>query len=168
MTEQPPTAPASTPPPTRSSPVGDRPTGVTAASAILAILGVVTLLLGIVLLLFTSAAGNYIPAGVNPDVLGTGAAISGIFYVLFGIAQLAAAIFAWGGRDLGRLIGLVAAAIGLVVTILGAVGILIGGDPNDPNRTVAIVIWIVLILGYALAFYALWKNTDWFKSVARP
>ena len=168
MTQQPPTAPPSPPPPatppTAVATADERPSGVTTAAAILGILGVVTLLLGVVLLLFSSAAGAYTPPGVDPDVLGAGAAVTGIFYILFGALQIAASIFSWGGRDTGRWLGIVAGAIGMVVSILGLVALLVGANANDPNRTIGLVIWIVLLLAYALVIYALWKNTDWFTA----
>jgi hypothetical protein len=135
---------------------------VTAAALLLGVLGVVNLLLGVVYLMATSAAGQYVPAGVHPDVLGLGTTLSGLFYLVFGAAGVAAAILTWGGRDSGRWLGLVVGAVGLVVSLLGVVGLLVGANASDPNRTVGIVVWIVLVLAYALIVYALWRNTDWF------
>ena len=173
MTEQPPTAPADRPPPPPPPPpptavsTADRPSGVTTASAILAILGVVCLLLGVTMLLFSAAANTYTPPGVDPDVLGAGAGITGIFFLLFGVVQIAAAVLSWGGRDAGRWLGLASGVVGVIISLLGVIGLLVGADANDPNRTIGLVIWIVLLLAWALTIYSLWQNSSWFTRPIR-
>jgi hypothetical protein len=169
MTEQPPTAPTDRPPPPPPTAVStaDRPSGVTTASAILAILGVVCLLLGVTMLLFSSAANQYTPAGVDPNVLGAGAAITGIFYLLFGVVQIAGAVLSWGGRDPGRWLGLAGGVVGVIVAILAVLALLVGANANDPNRTIGLVVWIVLLLAWALTVYSLWQNSDWFTRSVR-
>ena len=175
-------APASTPPPTvpstpsapASTPEGwsarpdtlaaTRPSGVTTASLLLAVLGVVSLLMGAALLLISNAADQYLrPANVNPDAFGAGASLTGIFYIVFGILQLAAAVLAWGGRELGRILGIAAGVIGLLVAIAGLLGLL-ATSATVADRTVGLVVWIVVVLAYALTVYALYRHSEWFTA----
>jgi hypothetical protein len=161
-----PTPSAPPPPPTRtaSARLADtRPSGVTTASFLLGVLGVITLLAGVVLVLISSSAEQYIPAEFA-DPFGAGRTGTGIIYVIFGIAQLAAAILIWsGGSDLGRYLGMASAVFGLIVVIAGLLGIL-ATSANVADRTVGIVAGVVVLLGYALILYALWTNRGWFAS----
>jgi hypothetical protein len=164
----PPSAPApSAPPPpttTASARLADtRPSGVTTASFLLGVLGVITLLAGVVLVLISSGAEQYIPAEFA-DPFGAGSTPTGIIYIIFGIAQLAAAILIWsGGSDVGRYLGMASAVFGLIVVLAGLLGIL-AISANVADRTVGIVTGVVVLLAYALVFYALWTNRGWFAS----
>jgi hypothetical protein len=159
-------APSAPPPPpttTASAQLADtRPSGVTTASLILGVLGVVSLLMGLALVLIANAADAYLPEGVNPAAFGAGAQVTGFFYIAFGIVQLAAAMLAWGGRDLGRLLGLLSGIIGLLVALAGLLGLL-ATSANVADRTVGLVVWVVVVLAYALILYALWTNKGWFS-----
>jgi hypothetical protein len=153
------------PPPTRaaSARLADtRPSGVSTTSFILGVLGVVSLIMGLALLLIANAADTYLPAGVDPAAFGADAQVTGIFYIAFGILQLAAAVLIWGGRDLGRLLGLLAGVIGLLVALAGVLGLLTT-SVNVADRTVGLVVWVVVVLAYALVLYALWTNKGWFS-----
>jgi hypothetical protein len=166
----PPSAPApSAPPPpppttTASARLADtRPSGVSTTSLILGVLGVVSLLMGLALLLIANAAETYLPAGVNPAAFGAGAQLTGAFYIAFGILQLAAAVLIWGARDLGRLLGLLSGILGLLVALAGLLGLL-ATSANVADRTVGLVVWVVVVLAYALVLYALWANKGWFST----
>jgi hypothetical protein len=129
---------------------------------LLGILGVITLLAGLALVLIASGAEQYIPQEFA-DPFGAGRTGTGIIYVIFGIAQLAAAILIWsGGGDMGRYLGMAASVFGLIVVIAGLIGIL-ATSANVADRTVGIVAGVVVLLGYALVLYALWTNRGWFS-----
>jgi hypothetical protein len=168
----PPTAPAPSPAPTVAPPpatetasarlADTRPSGISTASFLLGILGVITLLAGLALVLIASGAEQYIPQEFA-DPFGAGRIGTGIIYVIFGIAQLAAAILIWsGGSDMGRYLGMAASVFGLIVVIAGLVGIL-ATSANVADRTVGIVAGVVVLLGYALVLYSLWTNRGWFS-----
>jgi hypothetical protein len=140
-----------------------RPSGVSTASLILGVLGVVSLLMGLALVLIANAADSYLPRDVvNPDAFGAGVQVTGFFYIAFGIVQLASAVLIWGGRDLGRLLGLLSGILGLLVALAGLLGLL-ATSANVADRTVGLVVWVVVVLAYALVLYALWTNKGWFS-----
>jgi hypothetical protein len=154
--------------------VVDRPSGVTTAALILSMLGVLSLILGVLFFVAGNSAANLNPTGVDPATaarLGGGVTASGIFWLVFGALQLAAGILIWGGRQSGRLLGLLASVFGILIAAVTLLGTLaadavpgLSGLVNPATQTTAIVAGIVLLLGYVLCLYALMRNSEWFRA----
>jgi hypothetical protein len=154
----------------------DRPSGVTTAALILAMLGVLAIILGVLFFLAGSNAANLNPTGVDPATaarVGGGVAASGLFWLIFGGIQLAAGLLIWSGRQSGRILGLIASVVGILIAAVTLLGTLAGdavpglsGLVNPATKTTGIVAGSVLLLAYALCLYALSLNSRWFRSGA--
>lgn len=160
MTQSDPTYPTDaspSPAPYAAAPAA-RPGIVTAAGITLMVLGVLTLLLGLILLLgaalFAGASGP-----VNDELPGMGGffgAFAGIIFVFviivagFGVLQLISGIKAMAGRSWARITGIVVAAIAGVMALAG-----IGNGDGA-------VINLVLVAANAFVIYALATTGAWF------
>jgi hypothetical protein len=139
---------------------------VTAAGWILIVLGVLTLLLGTIGLLGALAlAGATGAAAEELNVPGLGvsaAAFAGLFLVIivivlaWGAAELASGINVLSGRGWARILGIILAAIGLLLSLPG----LGGGEGSSP------ILSIVLIAAYAFVIWALATAGSWFTARA--
>jgi hypothetical protein len=154
----------------------DRPSGVTTAALILAMLGVLSIILGVLFFLAGSSAANLNPTGVDPAAaarVGGGVAASGLFWLIFGGVQVAAGLLIWTGRQSGRILGLIASVVGILIAAVTLLGTLaadavpgLSGLVNPATKTTGIVAGAVLLLAYALCFYALGVNNRWFRGTA--
>ncbi len=148
----------------RQAAAGPRPGSVTAASIILAVLGVLGAVGGALLAFAGSQLGRIAPGGMDPALIG-GVTVAGIVALVIGVVQLLGGIGSWGGRNWGRILGLVGSAIGVILNALGALGGLGTGPGTDPAaRTTTLVTGVVLLIAFAYCFYALWRHADWFRT----
>jgi hypothetical protein len=152
----------------------DRPSGVTTASLILSMLGVLSVILGVLFFLAGSSAANLNPTGVDPATaarVGGGVAASGLFWLIFGGIQIAAGILIWSGRTSGRWLGLLSAIVGILIAAVTLLGTLaadavpgLSGLVNPATKTTGVVAGAVLLLAYVLVLYALLQNSRWFRA----
>ncbi|MGH2392829.1 MAG: DUF7144 family membrane protein [Candidatus Limnocylindria bacterium] len=145
-------------------PVAVRPGIVTAAGITLIVLGILTMLLGLVLLigagLFAGAAGSIPETAEMPGVGGMFGAFAGAIFLItfivigFGVLQLVSGINVLGGRGWARVTGIVIAIIAGVIALAG-----IGARDGA-------VISLALVVANAFVVYALATTGSWF--VPRP
>lgn len=157
---QPPQQPQWTPPPQQPMGWGApgyggppvRPMGVTLGSIYLLVLGVLESLVGGC----TIVGGSAISSLGGTDTTGTAGAIAGfvagigIFVLVLGILQIVAGAGALGGRGWARWLGIVLSVIFAVLTLLGALGTMIGGNNGITSGLVSLIIGVL----YALTAYA--------------
>lgn len=138
-----------------------RPGMITGAGITLIVLGVLTLLLGLIVLLggalFAGAASG-VDSIEMPGVGGVFGAFAGVIIVLaiialgFGVLQFVTGLNVLGGRSWARITGIVIAAVGGLFALAGI------GDPN--GATVS----IVLVAANAFVIFALATAGPWFSS----
>ena len=146
-------------------PAMSRPGTVTAAGITLIVLGVITMLIGLLLLvgagLFAGAAGSIPETAEMPGMGGMFGLFAGAIFVLtllvigFGVLQLVSGMKVLGGRSWARVTGIVIAIIAGVLALAG-----IGqGDGG-------VVINLAFVVANASVVYALATTGPWFS--ARP
>ncbi len=138
-----------------------RPGMITGAGITLIVLGVLTLLLGLIVLLggalFAGAASG-VDSSELPGVGGFFGAFAGAIIVFaiivlgFGVLQFVTGLSVLGGKGWARITGIVIAAIGGLFALGGL------GDPN--GATVS----IVLLVANAFVIFALATAGPWFSS----
>lgn len=138
-----------------------RPGMVTAAGITLIVLGVLTMLLGLLLLLgaglFAGAAGSIPETADMPGMGGMFGAFAGAILIFtlivlgFGALQLVSGVKALGGRAWARVTGIVVAIIAGVLALAG-IGSAEGGA----------VINIALVAANAFVVFALATSGPWF------
>jgi uncharacterized membrane protein (DUF2068 family) len=106
-----------------------RPTGVTILSILFALESLLFIVAGI------GALG--ISALFGPVVLGIGIIVGG-FLVLLGLIGLFVTWGLWTGQGWARIIAIILAVLGLIVTILGAIGL-------EPISIIGLLINIVIL-----------------------
>ncbi len=106
-----------------------RPTGVTILSILFALESLLFIVAGI------GALG--ISALFGPVVLGIGIIVGG-FLVLLGLIGLFVTWGLWTGQGWARMIAIILAVLGLIVTILGAIGL-------EPISIIGLLINIVIL-----------------------
>jgi hypothetical protein len=130
MSQAPPPPPAAGPP----APAGARPSLVTAAAVCLYVVGGLTLLGALLLLTLSGVSSMF--------------TIIGILYIGLGGAAIYAGVQVMAGREQGRMLGLVIAGIGALLSILAV------------TQTPVAILNLVL---YGFIIYALVTTAAWFK-----
>lgn len=138
-----------------------RPTGVTVASVILMILGIIIGLFGALFFAAGSIVGQLNPGQLNAPGVPAGAIASvinvlGVIAVAYGLASLIAGIGSFTQRDWGRILGIIVGILGLLFGLLGLLGALSpGADAGSLVFSLALVVLFGFVV-YALATAGRW------------
>lgn len=137
-----------------------RPGAVTAAGIVMIVLGVLTLLLGLLFLVGAAAIGGAANSpGLNSQIGSLGGAVGGFIAVVaaiviaFGALQVIAGINILPGKNWARITAIVLAVIAGLLSLPGLFARNAGGG---------VVISIVVIAAYAFTIWALATNGRWF------
>lgn len=135
-----------------------RPMGVTLASIFLLVIGVLSLLGGLLLLAGSTMFGNLI-AGPEGGVLAGFVAFAGIIVLFWAALHLLGGIGALQGKGWGRWIGIVVAIITVIFSVIGLFSSM-GRAGSEAGSLVYSLVFIVL---YALTAWALLQAGAYFS-----